>query len=215
MRRLVATALLLFTFLSYIPSAFAAQSWESVSERVLQSIGRVTMNVLAEDMPPAAIQSGDCTAFSINRAKHFYATAAHCNGVDVRIEGHATGVVYLDETKDLMVLQAPLLDQPALKLATKQLRMGQPVAAYGYAYGWPQPSLKNGLVSIPKFASGQFGNRLLTIFNFSFIQGMSGGPVVDADGRVVGIVQQTNVDRQASLGANLQVLTEQLGIYFE
>jgi len=190
--------------------ACAAPNWVDISAKVIQSLSILTVNVNQDNV----VGYGDCTAFSINQAHHFYLTAAHCNGVDMRLGGYPVQIMLIDELKDLLVLQVPQLDQPILKLATKPVKMGQEVAAYGFEYGWPEPFIKHGLVGVPHLVNKTFGNRDLTMFNFSDIVGMSGGPVVDTKGNVVSIVQQANRDGQASIGADLDTLRKVVGIYW-
>lgn len=209
MRRILLT-FILAAFV--IVSSVQARSWADLSPKIEASIGQVTMGELQEDDTMAL---GDCTAFNINEAAYLFVTAAHCNGIDVKVEGHAVGIVLIDEKNDVMLLQVPGLKRKALKHITTPVRRGEAVASFGFAYGWSQPMLRVGHVGIPILQTKQMGNRYLTMFSFGDIKGMSGGPVVNIKGEVVSLVQQSNRDGLASVGLSMPALLEVVGKYWE
>ncbi len=109
------------------------------------------------------------------------------------LESEAT-VVSLQPENDLAVLKAAQVPDdmaPATLRSTKDLVPGDEVVAVGFPFGIG-PSVSSGVVSGLKreFRSPQ-GNRVLTNliqFDAAANPGSSGGPLVTADGAVVGIV---------------------------
>jgi S1-C subfamily serine protease len=109
------------------------------------------------------------------------------------LESDAT-VVGLQPEHDLAVLQATTIPDdlaPATLRSTKDLAPGDEVIAVGFPFGIG-PSVSAGVVSglRREFQSPQ-GKRLLTNliqFDAAANPGSSGGPLVTADGAVVGIV---------------------------
>ena len=189
-----------------------ALSWGAVAERVQKSLAYLTMIVETE---PGVFIPGTCTAFSINEARHIYLTAAHCTGIDMKLDGNPVGMLYRNDTNDLMVLQTVAPGKPALKPRTKDIKQGLSVASFGFGWGWDQPMIRTGIVSIADISPKDFGNRPHTLFDFPFIGGMSGGPIVDSDGHVVSIVQQSNTREVAGMGQTLTVMLEATRMYWE
>ncbi len=109
------------------------------------------------------------------------------------LESEAT-VVSLQPENDLAVLQAKKVPDdlaPATLRSTKDLAPGDEVVAVGFPFGIG-PSVSSGVVSGLKreFRSPE-GKRVLTNliqFDAAANPGSSGGPLVTADGAVVGIV---------------------------
>jgi len=208
MRRILVSLLLALTLI--LPVA-AAPSWEAVTRRVTPSIGRVALTILpTEDTP---MLKGDCTAFAIDDVRHFYLTAQHCQGDTMEVDGKPAGVVFVDDKLDLLVLRVPEGRHRALKSGQPVVR-GTDVAAFGYAFGWTDLFVKVGVVAVPDLRIALFGHRSLTVVSFAFIEGMSGGPVVDAEGRVVSIVQASHSNGQAGQGLALPALLGATGAFW-
>ncbi|MER5268415.1 serine protease [Actinosynnema sp. NPDC002837] len=94
---------------------------------------------------------------------------------------------------DVAVLKVPRENLPSLEIRAEQTAVGTPILAIGYpgsagAAVDPslEPSNKNGQVSARRTQN----DRPFYEFSAAATQGMSGGPVVDMDGRVVGLVSQ-------------------------
>ncbi|MEU4761689.1 serine protease [Actinosynnema sp. NPDC023794] len=94
---------------------------------------------------------------------------------------------------DVAVLKVPRDNLPSLAIRTDQTAVGTPILAIGYpgsagAAVDPslEPSNKNGQVSARRTQNDQPFYE----FSAAATQGMSGGPVVDMDGRIVGLVSQ-------------------------
>jgi len=207
--RTVIVALLAAFLIATSADAF---SWETVAERVQKSIAYMTLMVETE---PEVFVPSSCTAFSINQSRHIYATAAHCTGIDMKLDGNPVGMLYRNDANDLMVLQTAAPGKPALKARTKDIKQGLSVAALGYGWGWDQPMLRTGAISIADISPKDFGSRPHTLFDFPFIGGMSGGPIVDSEGHLVSIVQQSNTREVAGMGQTLKVILDATKQYWE
>lgn len=189
-------ALLLFVNSSCAPVTKSAVPTKPVSvhEVVEKSVVRVTANVIG-----TINEMSVCTGFSIGTQR--YLTAAHCvkdlymeDGIPfqltMRVNGHVASAVTVDDELDLAVLVSDL-NKPALQLRADGLERFEPVYAMGYGHGFTEPlvtehhALLFGYLLRPDIWPG-------TVYMNPFIGGMSGGPVYDKDGKVVGIVQRAS-----------------------
>lgn len=190
-------ALLLAAFLS-LPAS--AHDWTVVTERVERSLVRVThTGVLSKGQRT-------CAGFVIDDVRGHVLTAYHClkdikldekgEVLETRInpyfqvDGLPSYVVKEWPDYDYVIIALPILGKPSLDYRTKPVRKGLPVAALGFAYGLPTSTLLAGVVAAPEADWGPH-ERLLTMDRHS-IGGMSGGPMFDEEGRVVGVTQQTD-----------------------
>jgi len=108
--------------------------------------------------------------------------------VPARVEATAPQV-------DIAVLKLPAIDktQPVLTLGTTgSVRIGQEVFAIGTALGMLQNTLTRGIVS----GIRQTPNATLVQTDAAVNPGNSGGPLLDQDGRVLGIVTMGFTERQ-------------------
>lgn len=125
---------------------------------------------------------------SIRRAKEVYVAFADGNQVPARIVGY-------DANADVALLRIKPdgLTLRPLRLGTaRDLRVGSPVAAIGSPFGEPQ-SLSTGVVSatdrsIRSLTGFEIAGAIQT--DAAINQGNSGGPLVNADGDVLGINSQ-------------------------
>jgi S1-C subfamily serine protease len=103
-------------------------------------------------------------------------------------------VVALERAQDLAVLRARTIPddlQPATMTSTRDLAVGAPVTAIGFPFGIG-PTVTAGVVSglRREFRSPEGERQLTNLIQFDAAAnpGNSGGPLVTADGEVVGIV---------------------------
>lgn len=169
--------------------------------RFERSLGRMSMDIPTPD----GMAHGTCTAFAIRKYPARYITAAHCTtDQNIKINGWTTAVLERDEydpTLSIAVIEvrptvAELLDShrtpPPSPVPLKLGRLpkkGDAVIALGYGGGAPQVMFFAGQVlstDLPLPAEGP--PRPAFFMNTVTMKGMSGGPVMDRDGRVVSVV---------------------------
>ncbi len=204
MRRVLLLSILLLS-----TSIVSAQtSWSPVAELVAKSI------VYLEGT------SGSCTGFVINAEvkEHdedldYILTAAHCQQQQLFADQQPTQVAWKDTKKDLMVLKVEDLHRPALKLARENPKIGEEVASYGFGYGLERPIFRIAHISDDRvyIPEGGIGGPLFAL-DSGLVPGQSGGPVVNARGEVVMIVQLTT--QYVGLGAGTKTLDDKVGKFF-
>jgi S1-C subfamily serine protease len=122
-------------------------------------------------------------------------------------------IVYTDEEHDLALLQA-MIDPPVAvaPLAKRSLlKMGDPVFALGSPAGPVlEMSLSRGIVSSDK--PRRFGDITLIQHDAAINPGNSGGPLLDQEGRVVGV---NTLKIRETQGLNFAIPVEQVEIFLE
>lgn len=163
--------------------------------------------------------SGGCTAFLINQAKHYLMTASHCDpgseGV-LWVDSVRAKVLVLDSKRDLMIVEAAEIDpaRPALKLAAKNPVIGQEVMSVGYGYALERPFFRRASVQDDKMAlPGVEGGPFIST-DAPFVGGQSGGPIVDIAGNIVAIVQRGD-GGTTGLGVGVETISARWGRFFE
>jgi hypothetical protein len=142
-----------------------------------------------------------CTAFAIAPRK--FMTAAHCTPgkvtdfmqneypVTLRIGFLEAFVIEMDERVDLAVIMADLV-RPALPFRSEPLVLGENVIGVGHGYGFRDPQFTKHTVQSLNYTPDPEELVPGTWFLNPFIGGMSGGPIVDMQGQVVGVVQASS-----------------------
>jgi S1-C subfamily serine protease len=88
----------------------ASSPWTPIAEKVKQSV------VFLEN----------CTGFVIDQQRHYILTAAHCLPEDetkILVDGEKAYRVWVDNRKDFLVLRAPGVDKPALRLSPDRMQL--------------------------------------------------------------------------------------------
>ncbi|MGE3341517.1 MAG: trypsin-like peptidase domain-containing protein [Candidatus Altimarinota bacterium] len=159
--------------------AFTAASWGPIADRVSKSI------------LPVEGANGGCTGFVINSDQKYVLTAAHCDmspASPTYVDKLPAKIEFKDTKTDLMVLFAEKLDRPALKIATSNPDIAEEVASHGFGFSLNKPLFRLAHISAEDVRIPGTENDFL-VTDANFISGQSGGPVVDANGEVVMIVQ--------------------------
>lgn len=197
--------LALLLFVVSLSNAYAVSPWTVVAEKLNQS------TVFVEILTGTEL-TGSCTGIMINNEKRYVLTAAHCDGDKLLIDGTSSYRMFKDERKDLMVMRAPSVDRPALRLAKSGPVQGDEVASHGYGFGLEKPMFRVAHVSntdmVIEGLSGPF-----VMVDGAFVPGQSGGPVVNSAGELVMIVQLGNP--LLGLGVDAKVIRDKVGRYFE
>lgn len=143
--------------------------------------------VILQDLRPADKGSMRCTGFVLDRPfKGAILTAEHCikGEVFLVIDGVEGEVVRKSEWLALVRAKGVLpRSKPPLRLATSRTPIATPTWGTGWAFG-------QILLSIPRLSIGYHETDL--IVDGPYVGGMSGGPVVDEEGVVVGVIQAGN-----------------------
>ena len=133
---------------------------------------------------------GSGSAFFIS-ADGVAVTAAHVVKGCGRLESPRWGVVKVlaaDPRADLAILKAPAASGQYVPLRARGPRLGENMAAAGYPLGellGPGLKITTGVVS---GLSGPQGDRGLFQLSAPIQPGNSGGPVIDANGALIGVV---------------------------
>ena len=175
-----------------------------VVRRVSPAVVNVTSNIAsAENIEGTGLNQGEGTGFVI-RADGIVITNFHVveQGLNIRVvtaagDNLSARVIGGDPDADLAVLKVESEDPlPTVELGSSaSLALGQPVVALGFALGLEGgPSVTSGIVSATGRTIRAGGEGSPTRLYEDLIQtdaainpGNSGGPLVDLDGRVVGI----------------------------
>lgn len=161
--------------------------------------------------------SGACTAWVINVEKKYLMTAAHCDQDGaVWVDLVRSEVIAKDSKKDLMVIELKNLDpkRPALKLADKNPVRGQEVMSVGFGYALERPFFRQASIQEDQFMMPQAGvGGPYISTDAPFVEGQSGGPVVDINGHVVAIVQRGD-GGTTGLGVGVELIRDRLGRFF-
>lgn len=162
---------------------------------------------------------GACTGFVIDQTRHYIMTAAHCAPTEparLWVDRVPATIVSRDTKKDLLVVEAPHLNpaRPALRLAAKNPERGQEVMSAGFGYALERPffrlaHVQDDALTIPD--SGIGGPYIST--DAPFVNGQSGGPVVNLAGEVVCIVQRGD-GGTTGLGVGAELIRERMGRFF-
>lgn len=178
----------LLTFLAPLPSfPTTPTGWPAVTHKVQASLVRVST------IPPEGEMPESCSGFVINSVKEYILTAEHCHQAMslFQVDKKAAWAVLDNEQYDLMVMRVEGLHKPALHPSQQVVEVGTPLAALGYAYGLNTSLLLSGSAARPSIFIPFFPNLTWLAFDKPFIGGMSGGPIFDSQGDVVGIIQKS------------------------
>lgn len=125
---------------------------------------------------------------------------------------YAAQVSYVNPTRDIAFLKVSALEKPqqAIRIvADMQLSVRDQVLVLGYPYGMPF-TVTEGIVSNPR---QQVGGDTYIQTDAAVNPGNSGGPVVDKEGQLVGIVTSKFTDADnVGFAIPLEVLQEELEI---
>lgn len=194
----------LFFVTLFTASSFAVNTWSPIAEKVEKSLAFLMVG-----------QEGSCTAFSINEKENYVLTANHCFGHDVEgkdllVDNAPAKLVARDQKKDLLVLFVKGLDKPAIHLAKSNPKVGDEMASYGFGYALSKPLFR--VTHASAIDTEEAPGEIIT--DTDFTPGQSGGPVVNADGDLVMIVQAGD-GHGLGIGRGVEDIKKAVGRYFE
>jgi hypothetical protein len=186
-----------------------AANWPAVADKLGKSIVYIETT------------SGSCTGFVIaddERDKDhdrvdWLMTAAHCEGPELYADRMTTKIRWKDTKADMMVLEVSDTGRPALVLAKDNPKIGDELGSYGFGFGLERAMFRIAHVSdddtyIPEDGIG----GPFMVIDAQFVGGMSGGPVINAAGEVVMIVQRGG--QGVGLGIGAEKIRSKAGRYF-
>lgn len=184
------TTILAIVSMSFLGLVSCASS-KSIIDRVQGSIVRVTNSI------------GVCTGFVI--APEIILTDQHCMGPQLTADGYQAEEIYEDVFYDLAVLKVKKLDKKPLEFRDKKVEQAEALVGLGYANGWPLASrIKVEVILTDIKVNPRAPMTILT--KGGFTNGMSGGPVVDGEGKVVSIIQRGDHADQTDIGVGVGLI---------
>jgi hypothetical protein len=126
---------------------------------------------------------GKGTAFRVGRTR--FLSVAHVTTMHgCTIDGAPVIDNIEDRKSDSSEVDVPTPKLGGFKINCNGFRPGEWVWAVGYAYGLP---IQTGIALYPTYLKAPDGKRIL-IGPYNVIPGMSGGPILNSNGEVVGLV---------------------------
>ncbi len=163
-------------------SMHRAPAWPM--EKVLPSIGHL---FVADD---DGVMKGECSSFAIS--KRVAITASHClvEGGTVLFVGEQRVSVPLDfgemDPNGIVVVRADRDAFVPMKLGPKPV-IGEEIAMIGHGFGSPQPLIWTGVLITNRMLAPGEDEPYIMFISPGSIGGMSGSPIVNRLGQVVGV----------------------------
>ena len=175
---------------------FVSDSWPTAVAPLARQVPRV------EVLAPGASSPVTCSGVVI--AKGYVLTAAHCLPakpmISVTVNGRHAEVAQSNHLLDLAVLRYTPKDELIIVLADENAQVGSEVAAAGFLLGAKELHIQFGRVSA-------FEGHTIVV-NVQVLPGDSGGPLIDTQGRLVGMTTAYFPGSSVSIGVNIKSVRE-------
>lgn len=204
---LLAPFLAVYTLFSPNPNLFDVV--DDVSKSVVMITGE--RDVIQQGHPVTVTYT--CTGFvyenipTVTITLDKVITAEHCIGRNLRVNGTPAIVLAINESQDLALILTDTGDMAPVRLRLTPVEDDEQVNAIGYGFGNREPIitfhtvLRNGISPHPTMPLG-------VLYRGRFIGGMSGGPVFDRSGKVVGIIQRSSEVDPVGFGVDTKTITQ-------
>lgn len=169
-------------FLLIFALTLALSSFSCVDNKVVESTRASLVRITADTFGGQYV----CTGFVIQ--PNIILTAAHCLQPNLSGDGEHVSIRGKDDFYDLALLLLKTT-KPALSFRDTPVMESEGLIGIGYGDGWTIPIAIKEIVLVPNYAPFR-GASSGIIGKAGFVGGMSGGPVIDASGSVVGIIQR-------------------------
>jgi hypothetical protein len=188
-------------FLALVSVSDANKNNAAVLLETVKPLQLMVTNPISGD---SAIRTG-CSVFSVQPKFQGWATDGHCvakpdpedptsriaRAKAFFIDGHPAIVVRVDYEHDLALMQ--VTDgwgvKKGIKLAKQAPKVGDRVETLGFSYALSRPFYFLGYIAVDEFEYTSQGYSWFgTFVNVVSVGGQSGSPVVNEDGRLVGLL---------------------------
>jgi S1-C subfamily serine protease len=173
--------------------------WSAIVLPAMKQVARIEILKDGEDKP------GICSGVAINADAGFLLTAAHCvegepKQLSVTVNGRHAEIARTNRLLDLAVLRFKVKDEQTMLLAEKTPPIGTEVAIIGFNFGVEKLAVQFGRVSQMLNAE----TKTLWI-DGTMVPGQSGGAVIDANGRLVGMTSRIYHSGPSRIGGAIPV----------
>lgn len=169
-------------FLTAILAALLLIQSPQTIHKAEESIVTIGWDSIADDGTPVGER---CSGFVVGIA--YVITAAHCKApanTDIYVDGKPSRII--KQNDEFLLLSIEPNSKPLLQLRKSRLNIGEPVATFGYAFGGPLQTYRR---NASQYCGCGYSDVDHLFLDGPTSPGMSGGPVIDSDGRVVGLNQ--------------------------
>jgi S1-C subfamily serine protease len=172
--------------LSAILAALLLIQSPTTIHNVEESVVIVGWNTIDAGGMPTGLR---CSGFVVGIA--YVITAGHCKppaNTDIYVDGKPSRVV--KQSDEFILLSIEPSSKPVLQIRKSRLIIGEPAVSIGFAYGGPIQAFRR---NASQYCGCGYSDSDHLVLDGIIAPGMSGGPVVDEDGKVVGL-NQADID---------------------
>jgi S1-C subfamily serine protease len=173
--------------------------WALIVPGAIKQVPRLEILKDGTDKP------GVCSGVVLNASSGFLLTAAHCvegdpKNLSITVNGRHAEIARVNRILDLAVLRFLVRKEEQMALAPETPPIGTEVAVVGFGFGIDKIAVQFGRVA--QSLNRETGTLWI---NSEVLGGNSGGAVIDAQGRLVGMTSRVYYSTASSMGAAIPV----------